>query len=226
MEQISQLLFSYRDEAYAAFTAKLTPSVAPASVIGVRMPILRRLAKELAPTPEAAAFLDELPHAYYEENMLHVLLVDLMFRQYDAAIARTEAFLPFLDNWAVCDSFRPRAFRADRPALRERVAAWLHSSHVYTVRFGAVMVMRHFLEKDFSPALLETAARIYSDEYYINMALAWLLCEALIKQYDAAVPLLESGAVNRWVHNKAIQKSVESYRLSDETKAYLRTLRR
>lgn len=226
MDTIQTSLFAARDAVYAAFIARLTPSVAADTVIGVRMPTLRRMAADIAKTDAALPFLDAAPHAYYEENMLHVLLIDLLCRGYGDALMRTEAFLPHLDNWAVCDAFRPRAFGKDHADLKTRVSAWLKSERVYTVRFGAVILMRHFLEKDFAPELLLQALRLDTEEYYINMALAWLLCEALIKQYASALPYLESGTLNKWVHNKAIQKSVESYRLSEETKAYLRTLRR
>lgn len=226
MESLQTQLFSLRDAGYAAFIARLTPSVSPASIIGVRTPQLRALAKELVNANTAPALLDTAPHVYYEENMLHAILIDLVFCQYDDAIARTEAFLPYVDNWAVCDALRPRAFQAQHVALASRVSGWLGSSRPYTVRFGAVMLMRHFLEADFSLPLLEQAVCIRSEKYYINMALAWLLCEALIKQYDSTLPIFQQGAASPWVHNKAIQKAVESCRLSEETKARLRSLRR
>ena len=221
---VRERLFALRDGDYAAFQAKLTPSVAPEAFIGVRVPELRKLAKELAGSPEAAAFLAELPHAYYDENMLHGLLVTGL-RGREECIIETERFLPYVDNWAVCDTLAPRALAEDRPALLRDIRRWAASEKVYTCRFGIGMLMRFFLDADFSPELLEIPAAVRSEEYYVRMMVAWFFATALAKQWDAALPYIEGGRLDKWTHNKTISKACESFRVPDERKAYLRGLR-
>ncbi|MBR5707974.1 MAG: DNA alkylation repair protein [Oscillospiraceae bacterium] len=222
---VTERLFALRDADYAAFQAKLTPGVAPEAFIGVRVPELRKLAKELAGSPEAAAFLAELPHAYYDENMLHGLLVTGM-RGREVCLAETERFLPYVDNWAVCDTLAPRALAKDRPALLKDIRRWAASERVYTCRFGIGMLMRFFLDADFSPELLEIPAAVRSEEYYMRMMVAWFFATALAKQWDASLPYLEGGRLDRWTHNKTISKACESFRVPEGRKAYLRGLRR
>ncbi|MBR5114305.1 MAG: DNA alkylation repair protein [Oscillospiraceae bacterium] len=222
---VRERLFALRDGDYAAFQAKLTPGVAPEAFIGVRVPELRKLAKELAGSPEAAAFLAELPHEYYDENMLHGLLVTGL-RGREECIIETERFLPYVDNWAVCDTLAPRALAEDRPALLRDIRRWAASEKVYTCRFGIGMLMRFFLDSDFSPELLEIPAAVRSEEYYVRMMVAWFFATALAKQWDAALPYIEGGRLDKWTHNKTISKTCESFRVPAGRKELLRGLRR
>lgn len=223
-EKVHRSLFELQDIKYKAFQCKLMPTVNPDTVIGVRTPELRKLAKKFSNLPEASTFLSILPHAYYEENNLHGFLIETI-KDYDTAIAAVEAFLPYIDNWATCDSMSPRVFKNNLPALYQKIVIWLTSDQTYTVRFGIGMLMRFYLDDHFQPEILELVARIRSEEYYVNMMIAWYFATALVKQYDAALPYIQEHRLEKWTHNKAIQKAVESYRISQETKAYLRTLK-
>lgn len=217
-------LFELQDAGYRAFQCKLIPTVDPETVIGVRTPQLRKLARELAKTPEAAEFMRLLPHRYYDENNLHGLLIATI-RDYDTALAATEAFLPYIDNWATCDIISPKVFARHLPELLPRIEAWLQSDHTYTVRFGIEMLMSFYLDQAFRPELPELVAGVRQEDYYVRMMIAWYFATALAKQYDAALTLIEQQRLEPWTHNKAIQKAIESYRVSDEQKAYLRTLK-
>ena len=223
-ECIRARLFALQDEGYRAFPSRLMPTVPPETVIGVRVPALRRLAKQLAGTPQAEAFLQELPHTYYEENNLHAFLLESI-RDYDAALAATEKFLPYIDNWATCDSFCPKVFAKHKEELLPVLRRWMASDHPYTVRYGMEMLMRYYLDEDFRPEHLAWAAAVHSGEYYINMMRAWYFATALAKQPEAALPWLTARRLDVWTHNKTIQKAVESSRIPAETKAFLRTLR-
>lgn len=223
-ECIRARLFALQDEGYRAFHSRLMPTVPPETVIGVRVPALRRLAKQLAGTPQAEAFLQELPHIYYEENNLHAFLLESI-RDYDAALAATEKFLPYIDNWATCDSFCPKVFAKHKEDLLPVLRRWMASDHPYTVRYGMEMLMRYYLDEDFRPEHLAWAAAVHSGEYYINMMRAWYFATALAKQPEAALPWLTERRLDVWTHNKTIQKAVESSRIPAETKAFLRTLR-
>lgn len=223
-ECIRARLFALQDEGYRAFHSRLMPTVPLETVIGVRVPALRRLAKRLAGTPQAEAFLQELPHIYYEENNLHAFLLESI-RDYDAALAATEKFLPYIDNWATCDSFCPKVFAKHKEDLLPVLRRWMASDHPYTVRYGMEMLMRYYLDEDFRPEHLAWAAAVHSGEYYINMMRAWYFATALAKQPEAALPWLTARRLDVWTHNKTIQKAVESSRIPAETKAFLRTLR-
>ena len=225
MTTIQDRLYVLRDEKNAAFAAKLIPTVPPERILGARTPALRQLAKELKGSGEAAAFLAALPHFYLEENHLHGFLIE-QIRDYEACMAQLERFLPYIDNWATCDSLSPKTFRKHRPELLERIRDWLGSDRPYTVRFGLKMLMDHFLDGDFDPAYLDWAAGLRWDHYYVNMMRAWCFATALAKQYEAALPFLEQGRLDLWTHNKAIQKAIESYRIPPERKEFLKTLRR
>jgi 3-methyladenine DNA glycosylase AlkD len=224
---IQQRLFALRDDAYAAFMRKLIPTIEPSLVIGVRAPALGKLARELSRSGEAEAFLSVLPHAYLEENLLHASLLGRLDFGFDELLRRVEEFLPHVDNWAVCDTLPPKAFSQNLPAVYARVPVWLASARTYTVRFALVTLLSFFLDDEtFDPADLSAVAALRTDDYYINMAAAWYVSYALIKQYERTLPLIEGNILDRWVHNKSIQKAVESYRICDERKAYLKTLRR
>ena len=225
VERIRARLFALQDPAYRDFQSRLMPTVDPATVIGVRMPQLRKLARELTATPDAGAFLSALPHQYYEENTLHGLILSLM-SDYAAAVAALDRFLPYVDNWATCDCISPRAFLRHPHLLPRQLHSWMHSAHPYTVRFGIGMLMQLYLDDAFQPNYLDWVAEVHSEEYYVNMMIAWYFATALAKQPQAALPLLQQNRLPTWVHNKTIQKAVESYRIPPEQKAYLRTLRR
>lgn len=222
---IRDRLFELRDPKYAAFQAKLTPNVPTERFIGVRVPDARRLAKSLSDGPEATEFLTRLPHDYYDEDVLHALLVSEM-RDYEACIAAVDLFLPHVDNWAVCDVMSPKAFKGHKADLLDKIRGWSSSRETYTCRFGLEMLMTHFLDDDFEADLLEVPASVRSEEYYVNMMIAWFFATALAKQWDATVPYLQRGSLAPWVHNKTIQKARESRRVADEQKAYLKTLKR
>ncbi len=222
--ELQYRLFELRDLEYQAFTAKLIPTIAPEDIIGVRTPELRRFARDYAQTPPSKDFLSALPHRYYEENMLHGFLIE-QISDYSAAIKALESFLPYIDNWATCDLISPKNFIKHRPELYQKIIIWLDSDHLYTIRFAVGMLLRHFLDKDFRPEGLELAARIRSDEYYVNMMVAWYFATALAKQYDATLPFIIERRLSPWTHNKAIQKAVESRRIPSATKAFLRSLK-
>ena len=224
MESILDTLRSLQDPGYRSFQCRLMPTVDPETVIGVRTPALRKVAKALRSTPEAAAFLRELPHRYYEENNLHGLLLS-EFPGFSETAAELDRFLPFVDNWATCDLISPRAFRSRPPQLPGEIRRWLDSGHPYTVRFAVGALLQFYLDDGFWPESLDWAAGACCDEYYVNMMVAWFFATALAKQYDAALPWLQQQRLPRWVHNKTIQKAVESFRITEEQKAYLRTLR-
>ena len=217
---IQERLFLLRDEKYAAFSAKLIPTVAPDRFIGVRSPQLRALAKELK--NNASEFLCNLPHRYHEENMLHAYLL-CEEKKYATLVEETERFLPYIDNWAVCDSLTPRVFMRHKAELLPLIEKWMSAEHEYTVRFGIGMLMRHFLDADFRPEHLQRVASIHRDEYYIRMMQAWYFATALAKQWDATLPILD--ALEEWVRSRSIQKALESYRVSDEHKTILKGLR-
>lgn len=221
---IQERLFTMEDPAYREFMRRLIPTVPPERVIGIRTPALRNYAAELSKQPEKQLFLRALPHRYFEENNLHGFLIARM-RDFDAAMEETERFLPFVDNWATCDQLTPKALNKNLPALLEHIRAWLRSDQPYTVRFGVEMLMRDYLDGAFDPQLLALAAGVQSEDYYVRMMLAWYFATALAKQYDAALPYLEQRRLEKWTHNKTIQKAVESCRITAEQKACLRTLR-
>ena len=221
---IRETLFSLRDEKFAAFQARLIPNVAPERIIGVRTPALRKLAKTLRGSGEAEEFLKALPHDFFEENNLHAFLLCEM-KDFDACVQAVEDFLPYVDNWATCDQMSTGVFRKNKQALLPYIRCWIASERCYTRRFGTGMLMSHFLDEDFREEYLRLVSDKRSEEYYVNMMIAWYFATALAKQYEAALPYLENRRLDPWVHNKAIQKAVESFRVSDGHKNYLRTLK-
>ena len=223
-DRIGYELMRLQDEKYRAFQCKLIPTIDPETVIGVRTPALRALAKALAKTEDADAFLRALPHQLFEENQLHAFLLSEM-KDFDRCIQEVRRFLPQIDNWATCDQLSPKVFKKHRAELLPHVRAWIDSSETYTIRFGVGMLMQHYLDEDFDPAYPALVAGLRSEEYYVNMMIAWYFATALAKQYDRVLPFLEDRRLGAWTHNKAIQKAVESYRITPEQKEYLKTLR-
>ncbi|MBQ8538474.1 MAG: DNA alkylation repair protein [Ruminococcus sp.] len=223
-EDITAFLFKLKDEKYKKFTATLTPSVCESNIIGVRVPQLRSLAKKLKGTSVADEFMCALPHAYLEENHLHGYLIEFE-RDFDTCIEKLEKFLPYIDNWATCDTVRPKIFKKHKPELLPYIEKWIKSEHTYTVRYAIGLLLSFYLDDDFDLKHLSMVAKIKSDEYYINMMIAWYFATALAKQYESTLPYIENNALSKWTHNKTIVKACESYRVEDSHKAYLRTLR-
>ena len=221
---IREELFRLQDEKYRDFQYRLIPTVDPENIIGVRTPALREYARQLARQADTAVFLDALPHRYFDEHQLHVFIISEI-RDYGPCIAEVQRFLPYVDNWATCDQLSPRAFRKHRTELLACVREWLRSSHPYTVRFAIGMLMQHYLDEDFDPEYPELVAGVRSDEYYVRMMVAWYFATALAKQWDGTIATLEQRRLESWTHAKTIQKAIESYRISEEKKAYLRTLK-
>lgn len=227
--KINDLLFENQDLGYKQFHSSLIPTINPDSIIGVRIPVLKKLASTLMKdkqfsSEELPIFLDALPHEYYEQNFLHALFLSKE-KNFDRAIDSIEKFLPYVDNWAVCDCFVPVSFKSNKEILWTKIEEWLQSEYIYTVRFGIVNAMRYFLDDDFSIDKLEKVMSVKSSGYYVNMALAWYFSFALVKKYDIAVRYLERKSFDKWVHNKAIQKARESLRISQERKDYLKSLK-
>lgn len=222
---IRERLFALQDIQYAQFQSKLTPGIPEDRFIGVRVPDARKLAKEVLRERSCGAFLADLPHAYYDENMLHGLILSEV-KDYETCLRGVEAFLPYVDNWAVCDIMSPKVFKKRKADLLPEIRRWTASPHTYTCRFGMEMLMTHYLDGDFRPEYLDIPAAVRSEEYYVNMMIAWFFATALAKQWDAALPYLTAWHLSPWVHNKTIQKACESCRITDEQKAYLKTLKR
>lgn len=225
MTKIQEKLFELQDTGYKEFHCNLMPTVDPDTVIGVRTPQLRRLGKQLAKEPDINNFLEELPHKYYDENNLHGFIIETI-RDYDKCVNYVDAFLPYVDNWATCDLICPKAFGKHLPELMDKIKEWISSDKTYTIRFGIGMLMRFYLDDAFLQEYLEMAASVKSEEYYVNMMIAWYFATALSKQYEAAVIYIEQNRLDAWTHNKAIQKAVESRRITDEHKVYLKSLKR
>ena len=222
--EIQKQLFEMQDKAYADFQYKLTPTVPRELFIGVRVPELRKFAKTYSREKEAATFMQTLPHHYYDENMLHGLLISEI-KDYGECVAAVDAFLPYVDNWAVCDLMSPKVFKKRKEELIRKIQEWIASDHVYTCRFGMKMLMSHFLDTDFKKEYLELPVSVRSDEYYVNMMIAWYFATALAKQWEATIPYIEDRKLDTWVHNKTIQKARESNRITDAKKEYLKGLK-
>ena len=224
MTEIQKVLFSLEDKEYAAFQAKLNPTVLPKTIIGVRVPELRKLASAIRRSEECDAFLDDLPHRYFEENMLHAILLSGI-KDYGEALDKLEKFLGYIDNWAVCDTLRPAAFKKHRDELYGRIQLWLASDKPFICRFGIEMLLVYYLDSDFKPEYAQAVADVRRDDYYVKMMTAWYFATALAKQWDAVIPFIEQHKLPEWTHRKAIQKCCESYRISSTQKEYLRSLK-
>lgn len=221
---ITDQLFALQDVAFGNFQAKLMPNIDRNNIIGVRTPALRTLARQIAKTDAAQEFITKLPHRYFEENNLHAFIV-AQTSDFDAAMRQTELFLPHIDNWATCDQFSPTVFKKHPDELLIAIKRWIKSDRTYTVRFAIKMLMTFYLDKHFCDEYPQMVAAVRSDEYYIKMMIAWYFATALAKQYDSVIKYLTDHRLDTWCHNKAIQKAIESYRITDEQKAYLRTLK-
>ncbi len=224
IDEIKDELFSLQDIKYRDFQAKLIPTVSADSVIGVRTPELRKLAKKELKKDNIGDFLDTLPHEYFDEKQLHAFIISEI-KDYDECIKRLEKFLPYIDNWATCDQLSPKVFKKNKSELLSKIREWITSKETYTVRFAIGMLMQHYLDEDFDIEYPEMVSKVRSEEYYVNMMIAWYFATALAKQYDVVLPFIEGKRLSDWTHNKAIQKSIESYRISPEQKEYLKKLK-
>lgn len=223
-KKVQQELFELQDLKYRDFHAKLIPTMEKEKVIGVRTPALRGFAKKFGKREEAKLFIKKLPHKYYEENNLHGLLIE-QIKDYDECLAELKRFLPFIDNWATCDMLAFRVVKKHLDVFVEEIYKFMESEHTYTIRFGISMLMKYYLEDEFKIEYPDKVADIYSEEYYVNMMRAWYFATALAKQYEQIIPFVEKKRLDVWTHNKTIQKAIESYRITDEQKTYLRTLK-
>ncbi len=223
-DEIRELLFQTRDEEYGKFQSKLIPEIADNNFIGVRTPELRKIAKTLSKDPNIGDFLNELPHRYFDEDQLHSFIISEI-KDMDKCMEEVERFLPYVNNWATCDQLTPKVFKKHKDKLLEKIKVWIASDKTYTVRFAMEMLMTHFLDDEFDISYPEMVAGVKSEEYYIRMMQAWYFATALAKQYEAVLPFITDRKLDKWTHNKAIQKAVESRRISQETKDYLKSLK-
>ena len=217
-------LFELQDLKYREMQTKIIPNINPESIIGVRTPELKSLAKDILKAGDYKDFLKELPHKYFEENQLQSFIISGI-KDMDLCMEELEKFLPYVDNWATCDQMSPKVFKKHKEELLEHIKEWICSDKAYTVRFGVKMLMEHFLDEDYDPKYPEMVSKLRSEEYYVNMMIAWYFATALAKQYESILPYIEQKRLDDWTHNKAIQKSVESYRITEEQKEYLKSLK-
>ena len=224
-KDITADLFAMQDKSYADFHSKLIPNIDKSLIIGVRTPDLRKYALKLYNTEASEQFLSVLPHKYYEENNLHAFLIERI-TDHDRLFSELDRFLPYVDNWATCDMMRPKVFARHLPELEGKIREWMQSDYTYTVRFGIEMLMVHYLDSNFSPEYPKLVSRVKTDEYYVKMMIAWYFATALAKQYEAVIAYLEQNVLDADIHNKTVQKAVESYRISSDRKEYLRSLKR
>ena len=223
-QEIRTELFELQDLKYREFLSKLIPTVSPDSVIGVRTPALRKMAKKLSGQEMVDEYLNDLPHRYFEENQLHAFIVSEI-KNFEQCIDETDRFLPYMDNWATCDQMSPKVFRKHKEELLQKIKVWINTGETYTVRFAIKMLMEHFLDEDYDVSCPELVAEVRSEEYYVKMMIAWYFATGLAKQYETILPYIENNRLDPWTHNKAIQKAVESYRITDEQKEYLKSLK-
>ena len=221
---IKEELLKLQDNEYRKLQISTIPNVDPESIIGVRTPELRKFAKELFKSSNYEDFINDLPHKYFDENQLHAFIISEI-KDYDKCLYEFNKFLPYIDNWATCDQSTPKAFSKNKDKLINEIKKWIKSKETYTIRFGVSMLMRNFLDDDFKEEYLEMVSKIRSNEYYVNMMIAWFFATALAKKYDSTIKYIENKKLDTWVHNKTIQKAIESYRVSEEHKKYLRGLK-
>lgn len=222
--KIQEELFKLQDISYKEFHSKLIPTIDKNTIIGIRIPLLRSYAMKIKYTKEADKFLNTLPHTYYDENVLHALLLSEM-TDYETFIKSMQAFLPYIDNWAVCDVLKPKSIKKHKQIFIDEIKSWISSKDTYTIRFGVVMLMTYYLNEDYQKDYLNYPLQVKSDEYYVNMAISWFYATALAKHYDEVVKILKDKKLSVWVHNKTIQKAIESYRITKEQKEELKKLK-
>ena len=221
---IKDILMKVQDDKYKEFQAKLVPNIPFENIIGIRTPEMRKIAKEVFESKDRDLFLNDLPHKYYEENLIHFFVIS-MIKDLDETIKRVEEFLPYVDCWPVSDQATPKSFKKNHDELLPYIKKWIKSKHVYTARFGIRMLMNEYLGDDFKKEYLDLVASVKGENYYLKMMVAWYFATALAKRYDETVPYFEKHVLSEWTHKKAIQKAIESYRVTDEHKEYLRNLK-
>ena len=221
---IKDELFKLQDIKYKEFQAKLVPNIDSDSIIGIRTPDLRKFAKDIFKSNNYKEFINELPHKYYEENLLHFFIIS-MIKDFNECIKEVDRFLPYVDCWPVCDQSSPKVFKKNHESILPYIKKWISNKHIYTSRFGIRILMNEFLDKDFKPEYLKLVSNIKGEDYYLKMMIAWYFATALAKQYDATIPFIENNKLDKWIHNKTIQKAIESYRVTDEHKEYLKSLK-
>jgi 3-methyladenine DNA glycosylase AlkD len=224
IDDIRKELYAQQDLGYKALQERTINNIDPDSIIGVRTPALRAYAKELGKREDVSVFLKDVPHKFFDEDQLHAFIISGM-KDYDACMDELEKFLPYVNNWATCDQMSPKVFKKHKAELLKHIKVWIKSKETYTIRFGVGMLMEHFLDEDFDPKYPEMVSKLRSEEYYVNMMIAWYFATALAKQYEAVIPYIKENRLAVWTHNKAIQKSIESYRITPEQKEYLRSLK-
>lgn len=217
-------LIKLADDKMAEFSRKLNPAIEPNTILGIKTPLLRDVARELLKSGNYTDFLNDLPHKYFEENQVHGFVISLI-KDFDECIIELEKFLPYIDNWATCDQTSPKVFKKNKDKLLPYIHKWIKSNEPYTVRFAVNMLMNHFLDDDFKSEYLDIVASVKSEHYYVQMVVAWYFATALAKQYDNAVKIIEQNKLDKWVHNKTIQKAVESYRVTPEHKEFLKSFK-
>ena len=217
-------LIKIKDEKYKEFQAKLVPNIPKENILGIRTPDMRKIAKEIYTSGEKDKFLNELPHKYYEENLIHFFIIS-MIKDFDECIKKVDEFLPYVDCWPVSDQATPTSFKKNHEKLLPYIKKWIRSKHIYTARFGIRMLMNEFLGDDFKEEFLELVASIKTDEYYLKMMIAWYFATALAKKYNETIPYFENKCLDEWIHKKGIQKAIESYRVTEEHKIYLKSIK-
>ena len=222
---IKDELLSMQDKKYRDFQAKLFPTLDSNIIIGVRTPDIKKLAKRLYKENNYKSFIEDLPHKYFDENQLHAFIISEI-KDYDECILYINKFLPYVDNWATCDQLSPKVFKKNTSNLLNQIKKWVKSKHTYTIRFGIGILMQYFLDDEFKVEYLDMVCNIKSNEYYVNMMRAWYFATALAKQYNFVIPYIEQNKLDDWTHNKTIQKAIESYRITNEQKQYLKGLKR
>ena len=224
MDSIKEKLFKLQDKKYQELQSKIIPNIDSSTIIGVRTPEIKKLAKEVV-KGDYKPFLEELPHKYYDENQLHAFIISEI-KNYDECIKYINAFLPYINNWATCDTLIPKVFKKNTDKLIIEVKKWIKSKDTYTIRYGIGTLMRFYLNDEFKEDYLELVSKIKSNEYYVNMMIAWFFATGLAKQYNSTIKYIENNKLDTWVHNKTIQKAIESYRITDKQKDYLRKYKR
>ena len=224
MKEITDKLMKLKDAKYQEFQSKLVPNIDKNKILGIKTPDLRMLAKEMALSDMKEEFLKELPHQYYDEDLIHFFVISLE-KDFNKTIEYVETFLPYVNCWPVSDQATPKAFKKHHQELLPYIKKWILSSHVYTARFGMRMLMNEFLDDDFKEEYLELVASKKGEDYYLKMMVAWYFATALCKQYDASIKYIEEHRLDDWVHKKTIQKAIESFRVTEEHKEYLRSLK-
>ena len=224
-EKVKKELLKYQDKTYKEFVLKLTPNLEESEVIGVKLPVIRKIAKEIYKTNSIEDFLNKLPHETLEENILHGALLSLVYKDINQLLDALNRFLPYANNWVITDTINPKIFKKYPDLVYKEIKMWINSKDEYIIRFGIVSLIQAFLDNNFKPEILELVSHIKSDFYYVNMAIAWFYSTALIKQYEYTIKYFEDKKLDKWIHNKSIQKAIESYRISDDVKKYLRSLK-